>query len=261
MSRGDKRWIVAGSLVVLAGLGWARAAGARWPADAIRTPPNGANDDGFQGFSSRPFSARWHRLPAPPATPEMIAKQVEATMGRWRTAILAKDAPTSSPSTCVPPDAGPLPAALAASAERDDNERVRAFSTRVLGKLKNPAEAPLYHRLLTDKSPFVRQNAAWALGELGRRPRPGRRRVAKGQRARSGERRSCRRQGRARKALSQENGQTPWQDKTKRKPTDRPRRPGRSRASRAGACSSPTAWPAARTVPGMESCEQFPKMS
>ena len=58
-------------------------------------------------------------------------------------------------------------AALAASAEGDGNERVRAFSTRVLGKLKNAAEAPLYQRLLTDKSPYVRQNAAWALGELG----------------------------------------------------------------------------------------------
>ena len=56
---------------------------------------------------------------------------------------------------------------LAKSAEKDDNERVRAFSTRVLGKLKNPDEAPLYRRLLTDKSPYVRQNAAWALGELG----------------------------------------------------------------------------------------------
>lgn len=45
---------------------------------------------------------------------------------------------------------------------------MRAFSTRVLGKFKNAAEAPLYQRLLlTDKSPYVRQNAAWALGELG----------------------------------------------------------------------------------------------
>ena len=52
-------------------------------------------------------------------------------------------------------------------AEAEENERVRAFSTRVLGKLKNAALAPLYRRLLSDKSPYVRQNAAWALGELG----------------------------------------------------------------------------------------------
>ena len=89
-------------------------------------------------------------------------------MGRWRTAILVKDAPSviqldmtfrQLPERFTP--------ALAKSAEKDDNERVRAFSTRVLGKLKNPDEAPLYRRLLTDKSPYVRQNAAWALGELG----------------------------------------------------------------------------------------------
>ena len=36
----------------------------------------------------------------------------------------------------------------------------------MLGKLKDPALAGLYKELLADKSPFVRQNAAWALGEL-----------------------------------------------------------------------------------------------
>ena len=167
MFRGDKRWIVAGSVVVLTGLGWfaLRDRGASW-----RHPLGSeqANDDTFQGFSSRPFAAAGAALPPPPETPEMTASQVEGAMGRWRTAILMKDAPSVIALDLTfrqLPDR--YTAALAASAESDGNERVRAFSTRVLGKLKNAAEAPLYQRLLTDKSPYVRQNAAWALGELG----------------------------------------------------------------------------------------------
>jgi hypothetical protein len=168
MSRGNKRWIVTGSIVALAGLGLfaLRERGA-----SFRHPFGGqANDDRFQGFSSRPFSAAGaeHPAPPPPETPEMIAHQVEGVMGRWRSAILVKDAPTVIALDMTfrqMPDRYMV--ALAKSAEADDNERVRAFSTRVLGKLKSPAEATLYERLLADKSPYVRQNAAWALGELG----------------------------------------------------------------------------------------------
>ena len=168
MSRWDTRWIVAGSLVVLTGVGWFalrdRGAGGRHPLGADQ-----ANDDRFQGLSSRPFAGVGAELPPPaPETPEMTAKQVEGAMGRWRTAILVKDAPSVIALDLTfrqLPDR--YSAALAATAESDGNERVRAFSTRVLGKLKNAARAPLYRRLLTDKSPYVRQNAAWALGELG----------------------------------------------------------------------------------------------
>ena len=79
---------------------------------------------------------------------------------------------------------------------KDANERVRAFSTRVLGKFKQVELAETFERLLEDGSPFVRQNAAWALGELGaevRRAgggeaRPGR--APARARARSGRRRS-----------------------------------------------------------------------
>jgi HEAT repeat protein len=56
-------------------------------------------------------------------------------------------------------------------AETDPDDRVRAFSTRVLGKLKNVELADVFMRLLNDRSPFVRQNAAWALGELAPLPR------------------------------------------------------------------------------------------
>jgi HEAT repeat protein len=159
--------MVAGSVVVLTGLGWFalrdRGAGGRHPLGSEQ-----ANGDKLQGFPSPPFASASAALPPPPDTPEMVAKQVEGAMGRWRTAILTKDAPSVIALDLTfrqTPDRYAV--ALAASAESDGNDRVRAFSTRVLGKLKNPAEAPLYRRLLADKSPFVRQNAAWALGELG----------------------------------------------------------------------------------------------
>jgi len=167
MAREQRRWLAAGAVVALAGLGWFalrdRGAARRPAADE----PGGER---FQGFASRPFSAGGAVVAPPPApeTPEQIAAQVDGAMSRWRTAILVKDA-----ASVIQLDATfrQLPerfvAALARSAETDENERVRAFSTRVLGKLKNPNEAPLYRRLLTDKSPYVRQNAAWALGELG----------------------------------------------------------------------------------------------
>ena len=107
----------------------------------------------------------------PPAvvaeTPESIAVEVDKSLGAWRDAILARNAESvvaldaefrAAPQRYVP--------ALRKSATGDADERVRAFSTRVLGKLKDATLAGLYKDLLADKSPFVRQNAAWALGEL-----------------------------------------------------------------------------------------------
>jgi hypothetical protein len=167
MRREQRRWVAAGSIVALAGVGWfaLHDRGA-----ARRTRANEAGGDGFHGFSSRPFSGVGPVVapPAAPETPEAVAAQIDGAMGRWRAAILAKDARSvielDMTFRQLP---GRFAPALAKSAENDENERVRAFSTRVLGKLKNPDEAPLYRRLLADKSPYVRQNAAWALGELG----------------------------------------------------------------------------------------------
>jgi HEAT repeat protein len=58
-------------------------------------------------------------------------------------------------------------AALRESAKNDENERVRAFSTRMLGKIGDPANADLFAKLLSDPSPYVRGNAAWAIGVVG----------------------------------------------------------------------------------------------
>jgi len=55
---------------------------------------------------------------------------------------------------------------LMTSARTDTDERVRAFSTRVLGKLRATESVSLMRDLLADKSEYVRYNAAWALGEF-----------------------------------------------------------------------------------------------
>ena len=165
MSRGDKRrWLVAGAIVasaVVVSYGLLRRAGApgrRATAEAPAAP--------FRGLASGPLGPS--AVPDAPPSPDKVARDVAATLSRWRAAIVAKDA-----GTVIELDQAFRQAperfagALAASAEKDDNERVRAFSTRVLGKLDRSGLEPLYQRLLADKSPFVRQNAAWALGQLG----------------------------------------------------------------------------------------------
>jgi HEAT repeat protein len=100
-------------------------------------------------------------------TQEEIAAEVKRALTAWRQAILTRNADAvlsldrafvSSPER--------YRAALEVSAKSESDERVRAFSTRVLGKLKNPALAEVFEALLADKSQHVRQNAAWALGEL-----------------------------------------------------------------------------------------------
>jgi len=100
-----------------------------------------------------------------------VAKEVAAVLSSWRNAILEKDA-----DTVVRLDLTFLEepehyaAALVDSARTDSNERVRAFSTRELGKFARADLADLFGQLLADPSPYVRQNAAWALGELARAP-------------------------------------------------------------------------------------------
>jgi HEAT repeats len=164
MPRGHKRWIIAGLAVVLATsaavvvLRTTKPGRDRANADRAATAINyGAGGPGLAGESPAVV----------PETPETIAAEVDKSLGSWRDAILARrvetvlalDAAfTASPARYLP--------ALRTSATGDADERVRAFSTRVLGKLKDPTLAGVFEELLADKSPFVRQNAAWALGEL-----------------------------------------------------------------------------------------------
>ncbi|HVU51246.1 MAG TPA: HEAT repeat domain-containing protein [Polyangia bacterium] len=132
--------------------------------------------DRWQGFEAG------HDVPAPPAadggaqprdwySKEVTPDRVPAAMEAWRTAILEKRREEvldlDGAFAGLPATYGP---ALLRLAETDPDERVRAFSVRVLGKMKNLALVDDFRRLLEDRSEFVRGNAAWALGELAKRP-------------------------------------------------------------------------------------------
>jgi hypothetical protein len=99
--------------------------------------------------------------------PQITRDQLGLAIQAWRQAIIDK-----SPDDVLTLDRvfsmlpGRYGPELEKLAQDDPDERVRAFSTRVLGKLKNVELAGILQRLLADKSPFVRQNAAWAFGEL-----------------------------------------------------------------------------------------------
>jgi hypothetical protein len=108
-----------------------------------------------------------HELEAPPE-PVDVDAQVREIMGRWRNAILKRDPDSVLECDRIFHDHtmefGP---ALRTSAESDDDERVRAFSTRMLGKLRDGDSAPVFAKLLNDPSPSVRGNAVWGLEQLG----------------------------------------------------------------------------------------------
>jgi HEAT repeat protein len=160
MSRGSKQRIAA--VVALAVLGTGALV-------ALRRGPGGpsAGKDGLKIPRFAVTEPAPEAEPPRPETPEEVAKHVQETVTLWRNAVLEKNA-----DVVVRLDGEFLGRperyleALAKSASADSDERVRAFSTRVLGKVHRPALAPTFGRLLEDKSPFVRQNAAWALGEL-----------------------------------------------------------------------------------------------
>ncbi|MES1164628.1 MAG: HEAT repeat domain-containing protein [Verrucomicrobiota bacterium] len=107
-------------------------------------------------------------MATPPVDPvEPISARVPKVMGEWRQAILNKNADTVEALDSVfAVHPGEFIAALMASAGGDPDERVRSFSTRVLGKLRSKESAELMRKLLDDRSEYVRFNAAWALGEL-----------------------------------------------------------------------------------------------
>jgi hypothetical protein len=101
---------------------------------------------------------------APTVSPEERVKQV---MADWRMAIVNKDAEVvERVDRIFAAESSAFLPALMVSAESDPEERVRSFSTRVLGKLRSPESAALMRKLLADRSEYVRFNAAWALGEL-----------------------------------------------------------------------------------------------
>jgi hypothetical protein len=160
MSKGDKRLIAAGLLVAVTGGGLLFFRHQR-AEQAIRQ--RAADGSSLRGLEASRFEPPTWK----PETPEEIAAEVGESLTAWRDAILTKNAETVQKldrAFLAAPDR--YRAALEVSAKSETDERVRAFSTRMLGKLKNPALAPVFETLLADRSQFVRQNAAWALGEL-----------------------------------------------------------------------------------------------
>lgn len=177
-----KRLFAVGTAIVLVGAG-ALVVRHRRQAEApgshsYEEPSPEVQRDRWHGFEAgfdAPAPAPVGAAPSPghpdPASKTVTPGQVAGAMDEWREAILQKRAEQvihlDQAFSLLPGRYGPE---LVRMAETDSDERVRAFCTRVLGKMKNPALVEDFQRMLADKSPFVRQNAAWALGELARRP-------------------------------------------------------------------------------------------
>jgi hypothetical protein len=144
-------------------IGVAALALAIWPRPPSQSPA------GTAPLGSLPHltGAQSPEAPTPPE-PVDIPAQVDKLMQRWRTAIRQKDPEGVLDCDRIfhehPNEFGP---ALRSSAESDDDERVRAFSTRMLGKLRDGGSADLFAKLLKDPSAAVRGNAAWGLQQLG----------------------------------------------------------------------------------------------
>lgn len=163
--------LVGALLLVLGFVGLGRWRGDSSSSDGLRgqgpgqRPPQFAGDSpstGSNGWSSPPPSFV-ERAPRPP----VAAERVTFVMGEWRNAILFKNAEMVESIDDVfrdNPDAF-LPALLHAAAS-DDDPRVRAFCTRVLGKLQRREAVTGLRPLLNDPSEHVRHNAAWALAQL-----------------------------------------------------------------------------------------------
>jgi hypothetical protein len=104
-----------------------------------------------------------------PETPEEIEADVTALMSTWRDSVIHRDADTVLKLDGIfRAEPARYASALSKSATSDPDAHVRAFSTRMLGKLVRPDSADVFAQLLSDQNAYVRQNAAWALGELAR---------------------------------------------------------------------------------------------
>jgi hypothetical protein len=156
MSRHAKGVLAAAALVAVAGAG-------AW----LTRAREGRQTMGSSASSSSPPTFATAPTLAPPPTAASREQSIDRLMEAWRGAILAHDADTvlmcdraflGEPQVFQP--------ALIKSAQTDGDQRVRAFSTRVLGKFVDPALIEIFRKQLDDASPFVRENAAWGLGEL-----------------------------------------------------------------------------------------------
>ena len=157
-------------MTVLASVVLIGAAGAYF-ALRSRTGPSGDVRPATAGMPPAKFTGELahapdYTAPSPHVVP--VATQVANVMKMWREAILTRstDAVLEADRIFLEERAR-YQQALIDSATTDTDATVRAFSTRVLGKFGNPDLGPTFIRLLGDPSPPVRENAAWALGQIG----------------------------------------------------------------------------------------------
>jgi len=107
--------------------------------------------------------------PAPNNISPKPAQKPEQLFKSWRQAIIIKN-PANIEQLSITingmgAEAIPFLNELALD---DDNERVRAFAVRSLGRMRRTDLMPLFINLLrNDSSEFVRTNAVWSLGNLG----------------------------------------------------------------------------------------------
>jgi hypothetical protein len=175
MRKGQKRWGAAGAALLLAVVSAVYLRHRVTAPLRFRDATPAEATDRWRGFAAGTV------VSAPPnadagagngwMSEQITPKQLEVAVDTWRQSIIDKRAENvialDRAFAAYPGRFGPE---LVRLAEADPQERVRAFSTRVLGKLKNPELADIFGHLLADRSPFVRQNAAWALGELEASP-------------------------------------------------------------------------------------------
>jgi hypothetical protein len=174
-SRGWPWWGILGLSVLVLGSAlyrWARNPAESAPKEAAATRSWPGPDEASPGAGRAPSRAAAASItPAAAAGPSEAArgKPKEPLYDNWRSAILSKNAEqVLAAERSFLSDRARFHDGLAGMAERDPEERVRSFSTRVLGKQRVAGDVDLFTRLMeNDPSPFVRQNAAWALGELG----------------------------------------------------------------------------------------------
>ena len=220
-----------------------------------------AGSPGFQGFSTRPFS-NTPAPPPPPETAEQVAQDVEASMMRWRVAILNKDAQAV---IGLDMDFKQRPGPLSRSAGEERAGRRERAGPGVLDPRHRQDEEPrrgsavqtLAGRCQPVRSPERRLGAGRAARRRGRSPWP-----SCAAPARVTRRRRFVPRPRTRSARSNRSVPTVAQ-KTPRKPA----RPGAGKRAwqrpqiKSGRLFESNSLACGKNGPGMENCEQFPKIS
>ncbi len=148
---------------------------------SVRLSPDlSAGPAGAGTASAGPVPATVAQTPNDPATPASAAASglpptriftppKDPVVREWREAVVTRNrnAITSMSLALLNRDREETLPDLLQLSQEDPDERVRAFAVRALGRMRDPAFRDRFLGLLKDdRSGFVRENAAWSLGEL-----------------------------------------------------------------------------------------------